>query len=305
MQAQSTPLIITTPWITKAAQMDGQRFVYFETSREGVIDRQGEDIAAAALWASKDVFLTQGNLDINHWSWLGNPYGTEARPEFVVGLPKDVKRQGKSIYVKGEIFSNLTPPPEGSAGHWADWFWHSVTQMTPPQRWFPSVFGSIRPGGARLEKRGGKTIRFITAVEWFSVGFAQRAQHGGLPPIETAPVGPLAKATSFLVDIPAALRQGALVMDCETFAKALTVGTPVTDSPAKAGVQALAAESLEGSRRYQRCKGAVVSAILRRKIPAKRQAIAQAFRELGCDEAEAKECAERLLLEAKQKLGGR
>lgn len=283
-----TPLIVGLPVVAKAAQMDGRRLVYFEASREGVIDREGEEVAVDALWRSRDVFLSQGNLDINHFSWLGNPYGTGARPEYVVGLPLEVARQGRSIFVKGEIFSNRTPPPPGSNGEWADWFWHSLTAMQPPMRWFPSVFGQIKPGGVEMVRKGGRTYRRITDVEWFSVGFAQRAQHPELPSVSLEPMGPLAKAGSYPTRLEVA-RAGGLWLSWGAFAKALSVGIPVTDSALKRGVQALTRESLEGVARH------VLDAVLRGRVPPKRRAIAKALQDWGFEAGEADRLARKLL----------
>lgn len=295
---ERTGIIVQLPHMAKATDVDGRRIVYFEASRDGVVDREGDIVAADALWASRKVFLEQGNLDLNHWSWLGNPIGTGARPEYVIGLPLEVKRQGRSIYVKGEIFSNRTPPPPGSAGDWANWFWHSITQMDPPQRWYPSVFGSIK--AVEHDTVRGKRVRRITAVEWFSVGFAQRAQHPELPPVSTEPMGPLAKAVQVRPDEGA--RAGVEVMDLSTFAKALTVGVPVTDSAAKEGVQAMTPESLDRRVKkivpYEKLRGRVLRAILRGRVAPKRAVIAQAFQKLGCDPGTAREYTERLLLEA-------
>lgn len=284
------PLIVTLAPLVKAVDDGGQRLIYFETSREGVIDRQGEDIASKALWRSRDRFVKDGNFDINHFSWLGNPYGSGMRPEYVVGHPLEVKRDGPSIHVKGFIFKNKTPPPEGSPGAWADYLWHSLTQQHPPMRWYPSVFGSVL--ASETVKRGDQTIRYITSVDWYSVGFAQRPQHPSLPPIQTAP-------TEVFADDAKAARAGALVMDFPTLAKAMTVGAPVTDSALKTGVQALTPESRDAAPpAYDSIAPRIMERLLRRATPAKRDAIHKAFRAAGCDATTAREYTIRLLTEA-------
>jgi hypothetical protein len=192
---------------------NGLRYVYFEASKDGGTDREGEDIAVEALWKSKDLFLSQGYFDINHFAWLGNPTGTGMRPEYIIGTnPTQVKRQGKSLFVAGSIFSSNSAPPEsfnlsmGGKGsevkpniYWANMFWHSITALKPPMRWFPSVFGRIDRSAAKLETRDGVSVRVFdasTKIEWFAVGFAMRAVNPDLPAVSAEPMGPLKKEKS-------------------------------------------------------------------------------------------------------------
>lgn len=93
---QVDKLLVPIPTLVKA-QVVGpheERQVWFETSREGVTDREGQDIAANALWNSRKLFLEQGSFDLNHWSFLGNPPGTGMRPEYIVGRPSEVRHDG-------------------------------------------------------------------------------------------------------------------------------------------------------------------------------------------------------------------
>jgi len=300
------------PIIHKAALEHEQRTVFFQTSEEGVEDREGEDIAADALWRSREMFVQQGNFDINHFSWLGNPYGTGARPEYVIGRPLDVRRDKARIYVKGEIFNSRDsgaalqglrsdgPELPSPGTTWADWFWHSLTELEPAMRWFPSVFGKILPGGTTTKTIKGRKVRFITNLEWYSVGFAQRAQHPTLPYVDVTPLDHFAKA---VLDVPRAYQQGVMVLDYSTFAKALSVGVPTTDSAKMTGPQAVAPESLEG-KPFEELMPRVIKRILNRRVLPKRPEIVKAFRTLGCDPATAAAYAERLLQMAAERLGG-
>lgn len=316
---------------------ENRRLVYFETSREGDVDREGEDIAADALWASRQHFLEQGNLDIGHFSWLGNPRGTGMRPEYVVGLPIDVRRNGPSIYVQGEIFSNISPPPEnlqvamddpsvlGSNGGWADRFWHSLTGMRPPMRWFPSVLGKMHPGGVEMQVRHGRRVRFITGpMAWFSVAFAQRAQHPTLGPISTDPLGtPFAhdQATPEGDVIAKAVQSGTsalddrvMVMTPRMFAKAVDTAGVVTSGDPHAlnekgnltGVAAVRGEALEGAgnadvrKLYARLKPKVLRRLLTGKIEGTIRAVAEAFRKAGAPDKYAHAFAVQLGEEADQ-----
>lgn len=298
---------------------DDRRLVFFETSREGVVDRQDEDIAADCLWASRKLFLEQGNLDINHFSWLGNPPGSGMRPEYVIGQPAAVKRHGKSIFVAGEIFHPLSPPPSADGdpgdpvtvagnGFWANNFWHSLTQMNPPMRWFPSVFGKIDPKGVEWQHRSGRRVRFITGpMHWLSVGFAQRAQHPALGPVQMQAIGPfegqelIAKALGSSRPVQ---RGTVLAMNLKTFAKAVQTAEAVTagegdvSRPQLRGVPALRRESLDGAEDenalYSRTKRRVLSLILQRKLEGSRRAAAEQFKKLGVPEALSKRFAARL-----------
>ena len=266
----------------------GKRIVYFETSREGVEDREGEDIAADALWNSRGLFLTQGDLDISHWSKLGNPVGSGARPEYIIGAPVDVVREGPSIFVKGEIFNPRSAPPENSQGASANMFWHSLTEQDPPGRWFPSVFGFIREDGV---KRGEGAV-LNGAIDWTSVGFAQRAQHPELPAIGTLPVGPFAKA-------------GTLQMSYATFAKAVQTAGDASALDAQSvqtGVPAIRSESLQPTPKkpdrytdlYKRARAQVLTQLASGDIPATLDGVADAFAACGVPKPLVYEFAQRL-----------
>lgn len=298
MDLSRTPIIANLPVFVKAQQVKGKRIVFFETAREGVEDREGEDIAAKALWESRDLFISQGDFDINHFAHLGNPYGSGARPEYVIGHPTDVRRDGPSTWVSGNIFESRIPAPENSNGDWADWFWHSITQLNPPMKWFPSVFGNILDG--EVIQKGGVMKRFITKVEWYNVGFARRVQHPDLPTIGTSPTGPFAKAADATLQFQQSQskRHGVLHLGWGTLAKAMSaIGQVVTDHADLTGVQALSPESLEGAN-YTGLKKKILSKVLKGKIKPKLAHIQNAFEEHGCPPEQAKEYASRFLRDA-------
>lgn len=284
------------------AEPGTRRVIYFEASREGVVDREGEDIAADALWASRKLFLSQGNIDVNHWSWLGNPPGTGMRPEYVIGLPLEVRRAGPSVFVKAELFSNLAPPPLGSSGEWADRVWHSLTQMQPPMRWFPSVFGKLAPDAVvEVEVRDGQKVRVIRGpIEWYSVGLAQRAQNPALPPVSLEPLGAFAKAEA--TGRPVTLGRIAVVpyrvlAKALTQAAVLTAGDPHALDPKSGltGVPAIRRESLEGL--YRRLAPRVLRELLMGRVEGSVKGVAKAFVRLGAPSCAARAMALRLAKE--------
>ncbi len=291
-------LLIPLPQAVRA-EPGTRRVLYFEASREGVVDREGEDIAADALWASRDLFLRQGNIDVNHWSWLGNPPGTGMRPEYVIGLPLEVRRQGPSIFVKAELFSNLAPPPPGSSGEWADRVWHSLTQMTPPMRWFPSVFGKLAPNATvEVELRDGKRVRVLKGpIEWYSVGLAQRAQNPALPPVSLEPMGAFAKAEG-AGDVR--VMGQVAVVPYRTLAKALTQAALLTAGDPQAldakaglsGVPALRRESIEAL--YRQTAPKVLRGLLTGRVEGSLKGVMKAFLRLGVPERVAKRFTTRL-----------
>lgn len=286
------------------AEMGGStsRRVWFETSREGVTDREGQDIAADALWDSRNLFLAQGDFDLSHWSKLGNPPGTGMRPEYVIGHPDDVRRVGKSIYVSGRIFDKAPASPTPVDGmynvsSWADFFWQSAYEQDPPMRWFPSVFGNI-PANAKteVELRKGQSVTVIKGpLEWYSVGFAMRAQHPDLGPVMTIPSGPFAKAQMQPGTIPLERPSlpglpgfpGLSVMPWANFAKAVQAAAVVTAGDPNAlnpmgsleGVQAIRRESPKSL--YKKTKGRVLSRVLSGKVEGTHAAVAECFKKCG------------------------
>lgn len=255
MQTNHTaiPIIVDLPHIAKAEQDGKDRLVYAEVSRDNVIDRENEIVALDALWDSRKLFLEQGNIDIAHWSWLANPLTGRPDPGYVIGKPIDVSRTDLSLFMCGSIFKSRTPPPQGSPAFTADQFWHSIYEQDPPMPWFSSVYGNIKPGGVQILQIDGKPIRKIVGVEWYSVGFAQRAQHPLVGQVSTTPLGNLAKADQGYV--ARAARAGRVLhFNWNTFAKAVAEGVAVssyeTNPQAMTGLTALRRESLDPEGRH-------------------------------------------------------
>lgn len=307
------PIIVALPQMAKAVIEDGRRIVYFEASRDGVVDRQDEMVAVDALWKSRELMLEQGDLDISHFAHLANPLTGRAQPEYRIGQPIDVQRSanGRSIFVKGEIYQARDTPPPGSSAEWSERFWHSLTGQTPAAKWFPSVYGSIK--GVEMVKIKGKPVRRITDCDWFSVGFALRAQHPDLPAVSLNPLGTFAKADGAHAPTPAALQascaaRGIEYMSWGMFAKAVSeVGMPVTDSALKTGVQALTPESLEKGERntaspslsHAQARIAVLRSVKKGRVGATLPDLTRAYRAVGFGANEA-----RALLQELQARGG-
>lgn len=310
------PIVVALPQFAKAVQEDGRRIVYFEASRDGVVDREGEIVAVDALWKSRELMLSQGDLDISHWSHLANPMTGRPQPEYRIGHPIDVRRSanGKSVFVKGEIYKSKEPPPPGSSAEWSERFWHSLTGQSPAAKWFPSVYGTIT--GVEMVKVRGRDVRKIVSCDWYSVGFALRAQHPDLPAVSLDPVGVFAKADGGAATTTGLAQSchdgGAVHMTWGHFAKAVsagvaTVGPAVTDHAALTGVQALRKESLERKERstaapqlsYEQAKVAVLRAVKSGRVQINLSDFTRAFRAVGLGGNEAR----RLLSEVQSRTG--
>lgn len=305
-------------------EIGATRVIYTEASREtGRADRQGEIVAVDALWKSRELFLETGDLDLSHYAHLPNPVTGRPDLEYRIGVPTGVRREGKSIFVKGELFNPQIEPIKDSGGERADLFWFSIYSQRPAARWYPSVYGNIK--GLELVKVGGELCRRLSDLEWTSIGFHNRVQNPDVPAVSLEALGPFAKADQGTVETTV-VQAGGLHMDWGTFAKAMTVGAPitgagamsvgapVTDTAARTGVQALMKEDLDGVRRgtvagkrktYLQAKKTVLQRLRDRSIDPTVAAVAKAYEGLGFTRSEARRAASQLLTEAKQTLANR
>lgn len=310
------PVVVDLPFTTKVREEQGRRIIYTKASVEnGKPDRQDEIVAVDALWASRDLFIEQGDLDIAHWAHLPNPLTGRPDLEYRIGVPLDVKRDEDSIYVKGEIFQPDSDPLPESSGHRADLFWYALYHQNPPARYFPSVYGTIK--GVEIVEHEGRFVRRLSNVEWTNIGFHNRVQHPDVPPVSLAPLGPFAKADRGFATNAMLQRVGGIRMTFGTFAKALTVGLPVeTNTAARTGLQALMPEQVEKERRkvvakaeqeltYKRAKVEVARGIVQQEIPTTRDGIKMAFLAVGCSEEDAESFTRRFLTEARRTIARR
>lgn len=218
------PDYISLPGLLKATpQQEGQdRFVYLEASNE-TLDLQGESVLAKALEESSDYFLRFGNLDIDHFTQIGPTRGIPHYNLYEIGRPVDVGFRSGSTFVKGQIYSG-----EGPAAEHANNFWDSLTALNPPQRWYPSVGGSVLEKGTDIDPATKSRKGVIRKVRWSNIGFSKTPVNAALPTVTTAPFGPLAKSWGAVLSL----------------AKALEAGY-ATDSAAMAGGDALRGQSLD------------------------------------------------------------
>ena len=258
----------------------GERFVYLEASNEG-LDQQGEVVMAKALEDSADMFLRYGNLDLDHITQIGAKLGISDYQLYEIGRPVAARFNGGRTFVKGQIYRGDGPVAE-KANH----FWDSLTRISPPSRWFPSV------GGAILEKsvEAGKSL--VKKVRWINIGFSKTPVNQHVPEVSTIPIGVFAKCWG-----PAGFDIG----------KALEAGYG-TDSAALSGGGALRKQSLDkGISTYWEFREAIAEAArgMLKKVPARKWPqllVDYAAKNLGLDRAEASEWVDRFLGDIKERV---
>lgn len=206
-------------------KMEGnQRFIYIEASNQSR-DLQGEIVLAKALQESRDYYLKFGNLDLEHYTQIGAKQGIPNHESYEIGRPVDVRIDGERTFVKGLIKSGT-----GLAAEKANLFWSSLTEVNPPEQWYPSVGGGVMGKSIGFDENGNRCA-VINKVRWSNIGFSKTPVNPALETVQTMPFGPLAKSWG-------ALMYGAAY-------KSLTAGYG-TDSATLTGGAAMRMQSLDG-----------------------------------------------------------
>lgn len=180
-------LCITQMLKASPSMEQGERFVYLEASNE-TRDQQGEIVLAKALAESSDYYLRYGNMDLDHLTQLGPKAGIADYALYEIGRPVEVKVSGGRTLVKGQIYSGSGPVAEK-----ANQFWSSLTELTPPQRWYPSVGGAVMEKALDIDPDTGAKRAVIKKVRWTNIGFSKTPVNQAVPTVSTVPFGALAK----------------------------------------------------------------------------------------------------------------
>lgn len=163
-----------------------RRILYIEPSNEQR-DAHGEVIEQEALRKSADYFAKFGNIDLHHYSMIG-PRVLKLDPveakSYEIGLPIDVRRESP-IMVKAEIYQG-----EGRMVEKANFFWDSITKVSPAVRWYPSV------AGVYLDRRPSDEGTIVKAVNWSNIGFDQRPVNQAVKAVSLMPLSEFWKAVT-------------------------------------------------------------------------------------------------------------
>lgn len=203
------------------AEEGGKRIIYFEASNEG-IDQQGERVLAKALAESAAIYKAHGNIDIDHLSLLrkNQQEGIEAE----IGFPVDVVINDRRTFVKAQLFAGNGPLARN-----ANMVWSSLTEISPPARWYPSVGGSVLAKSQEVDPDTNQRVTVVSKVRWTNVALSRTPVNQNLGQVSTLPVGTFCKS-----------------LGCLVMAKTLTAGYG-TDSACMTGGAALRKQSLHGA----------------------------------------------------------
>jgi len=205
------------------AEEAGERVVYLEASNEAR-DYQGEVVLAKALEDSAQYYARYGNLDLDHKTQIGAKAGLPNPYLYEIGRPTEVKCRSGKTFVRGAIYKG-----DGPVAAHANAFWDSLTRLSPPKRWYPSVGGAVLDKGTVFDPGTRSTQTVVKKVRWTNVGFSATPVNPAVPEVSTVPIGALAKSWT-----AAGLN----------LSKAIEAGYG-TDSAALAGGAALRAQSLD------------------------------------------------------------
>jgi hypothetical protein len=187
----------------------GERVLYMEASNQAR-DVQNETILVDALAGSKDYFLKYGRIDLDHatvWQMIreqkldpSNPYAREIGKPLDVRTTRAIRTGGEpSILVKAGIFKSGDKGNQFTKA--SDWFWDSL-QVVPPMAWYPSVAGTLLPGG-RVDEPDGR--RIIKAMRWHSIALTRNPVNTSVDKVSTVPLQEFCKALREGSDISGAL----------------------------------------------------------------------------------------------------
>lgn len=274
----SIPDFVSFDTMMKASPVEegGERFVYVEASKESR-DQQGEIVLAKALQESVDIFRKFGVVDLDHKSMpsVAKMYGITAPEEWIIGQPIEVRFQGDMTFVKAHLRRGDTALAER-----ANRVWDGLTKVTPPDRYYASVGGSVLGREVRIDPMTKARVPVITKTRWNNLALSLNPVNPDLNPASTTPVGTFAKALGGFV-----------------VAKALEAGY-ATDSAAMTGGQALGMQSLDRRpKSYFDARNRISAAMTSGKIknPGMKEIMGFAQKEFGMSLEESAEFCERFL----------
>ena len=186
------PDFLSISGLFKATPADeaGERMIYMEVSNE-TVDAQGERVLARALQDSVAEYERFGNVDIDHISIIGARAGIPDYLLYEIGRPVAARVDGPRTFVKAQLYQGDTPV----ARH-ANLVWDSLTKVTPPGRWYPSIGGAVLEKKDEIDPDTQARIRVVKRVHWTNIALSRTPVNQALPTTATVPFGVFAKCWS-------------------------------------------------------------------------------------------------------------
>jgi hypothetical protein len=210
------------------AEEGGERIIYIQASDE-TTDAQGEKVLCKALQDSADTFLRYGSLDIDHIVLMGPKSGLPNFMEYEIGRPIDVGFSEGRTFVKAQLYRG-----DGALARNANMVWESMTRLTPPARWYPSVGGASGPKRIEIDPLTKARTPVIDTVRWTNLALSRTPVNQSVPVASHIPVGVFAKSLG-----------GFVIHKSEGAVPALVAGYG-TDVATLSGGGALRGQSLAG-----------------------------------------------------------
>lgn len=173
----------------------GERFIYVEASKESR-DQQGEIVLSKALKDSADIFRKFGVIDLDHKSMpaVARKMGIEKPEEWIIGQPIEVKFNDRVTLVKAQLRRG-----ESRLADRANAVWEGLTKVSPPDRYYASVGGSVLGREVRVDPDTQERVAVITKTRWDNLALSLSPVHPDLSPAGTTPVGTFAKSLGCFV----------------------------------------------------------------------------------------------------------
>lgn len=260
----------------------GDRIIYCEASNE-TSDLQGEVVLQKALAESMEYMLARGNFDIDHITMIGAKAGIPDYILYEIGRPQEINFRDGRTFVKGVIYRG-----EGKAAERANYFWSSLTEISPPAQWFPSVGGSVLERDVNIDPLTKARKVAVSKVRWSNIGYSKQPINQTVAAVQTVPMDVFAKSMA--------------ASDQLDLGKALTASA-ATDATALTGGGALGQQSLDRKiYTYWDFRDHTARALRRRKVRGGSKAIHAYAVAQGIPDDEAAEWTERFIGDLKSNL---
>lgn len=181
-------VIIQFPTLVKADIIKGKRIIEFEASC-ALRDFEGDVISQESLMGSADYFLSQGHIDLEHYSELGllpqySWLGIKDPSSWIIGKPLEVMDLGNyRTGIKAEIKQHPSGHSDPLVNKY-DWVWQQL--LNEQGLWKASVYGypgsDTQEGGCILGTDGQvcATRYLIKSFRWHSTALTRNPINKGI-----------------------------------------------------------------------------------------------------------------------------